>query len=70
MIAPKTARRALSAIWETMVDLAEAGHDHVVGTHRDALAEEAATIASRASDLSALAIAAAVLAKSLQATRS
>lgn len=69
MIARKTARRALGALWEAMVDLAEAGHDQVVDKQRDALAEDAAAIASRASDLAHLAMAAAVLVRSFQEAR-
>lgn len=65
MIARKTAKRALGLVWEAMVELAEGGHDEAVSTQRGATTFDAERIATRAHDLSALALAAAVLARSL-----
>lgn len=66
MIARKTARRALGAVWEAMVDLAEGGNDQIVNTQRNAAMRDAEAIAERASALAALAQAAAFLARTLQ----
>lgn len=54
---------ALAHVWETMVLLAEAGNDMVVGQQRLAPANGAGEIAKIAADLSALSRAAEVLAK-------
>jgi hypothetical protein len=57
------ASAALVRVWETMVVLAEAGHDMVVDTQRLAPADGASRIAEVASDLAMLARAAEVLAR-------
>ena len=57
------AAAALTAVWNAMVVLAEAGNDQVVGQQRKAKARAAARIAQIASDLSALSRAAEVLAR-------
>lgn len=56
-------RPVLEAIWQVMVELAEAGNDEVVSTQVVASKYAATNIAGIASDLAVLAQAAAVLAR-------
>lgn len=65
MIARKVAKRALGAVWQAMVDLAEGGHDQVVNAQREASTPEAIAIAERASALAILAQTAVILARGL-----
>ena len=70
MIARKVAKRALGAVWQAMLDLAEGGADQVVNAQREAAALDAAAIAERAIALATLAQTAAVLARGLGDARS
>lgn len=65
MIAPETARSACEAVWLAMVELAETANHEVVSEQRSAHATATTNIAAVASDLAALAVAAAVLARHL-----
>ncbi|MDX2276949.1 MAG: hypothetical protein NW206_15980 [Hyphomonadaceae bacterium] len=58
---------ALEAIWQVMVELAEAGNDEVVNTQAATSKDGAARIGVIAGDLAALAEAAAVLARRTEA---
>ena len=70
MIARKVAKRALGAVWQAMVDLAEGGNDLVVNAQRHASAADAGAIAERAIALVALAQTAAMLARVLEDAKS
>lgn len=63
MIAPATAQSASEALWLAIVELAETANDQVIRQQRDGAAAAARNIAAGASDLAALAAAAAVLGK-------
>lgn len=63
MIARATARQALDALWQVMVELAEAANDHVVETQASANASAAKKIAALTGDLADIAKAASVIAR-------
>ena len=68
-MAPATARAALEALWLAMVELTEASNDCAVASHRRRSLKQARELLRAADDLSALAHAAAVLARLAEARR-
>lgn len=63
MIAPASASVALAALWQVMVELAEAANEEIVLSQRAPATLAADTIAQYSSDLGEIARSAAILAR-------
>jgi hypothetical protein len=63
MIAPASAYVALKALWQVMVELAEATNDEIASNQRAPAALAANTIAQYSSDLTGIARSAIILAR-------